>query len=130
MRVAFVIAVPLGVLFTLFAWRLSQILSSDAIALALGLGFGVFAGVPSMALVAMARARDNEDYDNDRAAPVVVVLDSSGRCVPAGAQVIDMRPIEWSGYLLEDNSAPVDLRPALPAGFGRYLDDHEGVRHG
>lgn len=61
MKTALMIAVPLGVVATAFMWRLSQLLSPDAIALALGLGLGVFAGVPSMALVAIARRRDEED---------------------------------------------------------------------
>ena len=61
MKTALAIAVPLGGFLTAVAWRLSQLLSPDAIALALGLFFGVLAGVPSMALVAMARRRDEED---------------------------------------------------------------------
>lgn len=61
MKTALAIAVPLGVFLTLVAWRLSQILSPDAIALALGLTLGVIAGIPTLALVTLARRRDEED---------------------------------------------------------------------
>lgn len=57
MKTALVIAVPLGVLFTLFAWRLSHILSPDAIGMALGMLLGVLAGVPTAALVIVASRR-------------------------------------------------------------------------
>lgn len=63
MRIAFGIAIPLGIFLTIVAWRLSQLLSPDAIAMVVGLFLGVFAGVPAMALVAMARRRDKEDDD-------------------------------------------------------------------
>lgn len=61
MRVALAIAVPLGASLTVILWRISTLLSPDAVAMALGLFFGVLAGVPAMALVAMARRRDEED---------------------------------------------------------------------
>lgn len=62
---AFVIAVPLGALVTAFMWRLSTLLSSDAIAMAIGLSFGVLAGLPAAALVLIAsrRAPGYDDYD-------------------------------------------------------------------
>ena len=60
MRTALVIAVPLGAIFT--AWRISELLSPDAIGMALGLTLGVIAGIPTLALVTLARGRDAEDY--------------------------------------------------------------------
>lgn len=57
MKTALVIAVPLGVLFTLFAWRISELLSPDAIGMAIGMLFGVLAGVPTAALVLVASRR-------------------------------------------------------------------------
>lgn len=61
MRVALLIAVPIGAFLTLIVWRLSELLSPDAVALVLGLAVGVLAGIPPMALVAMARRRDEQD---------------------------------------------------------------------
>lgn len=61
MKLVLLIAVPLAALFTLFAWRISTLLSPDAIAMAIGLAFGVFAGLPTAALVLLARRRDGED---------------------------------------------------------------------
>ena len=61
MRTALAIAVPLGAIFTAFAWRISELLSPDAIGMAIGLTFGVLAGVPTAALVLLARRRDDED---------------------------------------------------------------------
>lgn len=54
MRRSLVIAVPLGVFFTAAAWRISELLSPDAIGMALGMLFGVLAGVPTAALVLVA----------------------------------------------------------------------------
>jgi len=56
-RTALVIAVPLGVIFTLFAWRISELLSPDAIGMALGMLFGVLAGLPAAALVIVVSRR-------------------------------------------------------------------------
>ena len=65
MRTALAIAVPLGTFLTLVAWRLSQLLSPDAIAMALGLTLGVIACFPATLLVLSAgRRRDSEDYDD------------------------------------------------------------------
>lgn len=61
MKVALAIAIPLGAFLTLVAWRLSQILSSDAIAMAVGMGLGVISLIPTLWLVTLARRRDNED---------------------------------------------------------------------
>ncbi len=62
MKTALAIAVPLGAFLTIVAWRLSDLLSPDAIGMAIGLLLGVFAGVPSVALVLLpARRRDEED---------------------------------------------------------------------
>ena len=61
MKVAFAIAIPLGVFLTLVAWRLSQLLSSDAIAMALGMLLGVLSLVPTSLLVLAGRRRDDED---------------------------------------------------------------------
>jgi hypothetical protein len=69
-RTALVIAVPVGALFTLFAWRISTLLSPDAVAMALGMLLGVLAGVPAAALVLVASRsaadrRPAPDYDID-----------------------------------------------------------------
>ena len=61
MKVAFGIAIPLGVFLTLVAWRLSQLLSPDAIAMALGMLLGVLSLVPTSLLVLAGRRRDDED---------------------------------------------------------------------
>ena len=65
MRTALLIAVPGGAIFTAFAWRISELLSPDAIGMAIGLTFGVLAGVPTAALVLLARRRDDEDGPGD-----------------------------------------------------------------
>ena len=66
MRTALLIAVPGGALFTAFAWRISELLSPDAIGMAIGLAFGVLAGVPAAAVVLLGRRRDSEDgYADD-----------------------------------------------------------------
>ena len=65
MKVAFAIAVPLGVFLTLVAWRLSQLLSSDAIAMAVGLLLGALSLVPATVLVLAAGRRDAQDDDDD-----------------------------------------------------------------
>ena len=65
MRTAFVIAVPLGVFFTAAAWRISELLSPDAIGMALGMLLGVLAGVPTAALVIVSlrsTAQNNDGY--------------------------------------------------------------------
>ena len=66
MKVAFGIAIPLGVFLTLVAWRLSQLLSSDAIAMALGMLLGVLSLVPTSLLVLAAGRRDAQDDDDLR----------------------------------------------------------------
>ena len=64
MKAPLLIAVPLGVVFTLFAWRISNLLSPDAIAMAIGLLLGVLAGLPAAALVLAAwRSAPAPDYD-------------------------------------------------------------------
>lgn len=68
MRTALVIAVPLGMFVTVAAWRISELLSPDAIGMALGMVLGVLAGVPTAALVLVAsRSTDRPapDYDID-----------------------------------------------------------------
>jgi hypothetical protein len=65
MKTALLIAVPGAALFTALAWRISELLSPDAIGMAIGLGFGVLAGVPTAALVLLARRRDDEDGPGD-----------------------------------------------------------------
>ena len=57
MKTALLIAVPGGALFTAFAWRISELLSPDAIGMALGMMFGVLAGLPAAALVLVASRR-------------------------------------------------------------------------
>ena len=54
MRNALLIAVPGGAIFTAFAWRISELLSPDAIGMALGMLLGVLAGLPAAALVITA----------------------------------------------------------------------------
>lgn len=61
MKTALLIAVPGGAILIAFAWRISELLSNDAIGMAIGLAFGVLAGVPTAALVLLARRRDDED---------------------------------------------------------------------
>ena len=65
MKVALAIAVPLGAGLTLIAWRLSQLLSSDAIAMAVGLLLGALSLVPATVLVLAAGRRDAQDDDDD-----------------------------------------------------------------
>ena len=65
MKVALAIAIPLGVFLTLVAWRLSQLLSSDAIAMALGMLLGVLSLGPPTALILAAGRRDAQDDDYD-----------------------------------------------------------------
>ena len=83
MKTALAIAVPLGIFLVAVAWRLSQILSPDAIGMALGLGFGVLAGVPTAALVLLARRRDDED---DWQPPAVIGMP------PSAASTMPMAP--------------------------------------
>ena len=66
MKAALLIAVPAGVFLTLVAWRLSQLLSSDAIAMALGMLLGVLSLVPTLLLVNAAGRRDARDDDDLR----------------------------------------------------------------
>ena len=47
------------------AWRVGDMLSTDAIGMAVGMTLGVLAGVPTAALVLLARRRDDEDKDDD-----------------------------------------------------------------
>lgn len=62
----FLIAVPLTAVATAFAWRISQMLSSDAIGMAIGMLLGTLAGLPAAALVLIAVSRRTPDpfYDN------------------------------------------------------------------
>lgn len=83
MKTTLAIAVPLGIFLVAVAWRLSQLLSPDAIGMALGLGFGVLAGVPTAALVLLARRRDEED---DWQPPVTIVMP------PSAASTMPMAP--------------------------------------
>lgn len=53
------VAIPLAALVTAFCWRLSQLLSPDAIAMAIGLAFGVLAGLPTAVLITVASQRSN-----------------------------------------------------------------------
>ena len=64
MKTALAIAVPCGAILTAFMWRLSELLSPDAIGMAIGMTLGVLAGIPTLALVTLARRRDEEDYDD------------------------------------------------------------------
>ena len=61
-----------GAVFTAFAWRISQILSADAIGMAIGMTLGVLAGVPAAALILLARRRDDEDSDAGYGPPVTI----------------------------------------------------------
>ena len=73
MRTALLIAVPGGAIFTAFAWRISELLSPDAIGMALGLGFGVLAGLPAAALVIVATSRRAPYYGDDYEPPTIDV---------------------------------------------------------
>lgn len=73
MRTALLIAVPGGALFTAFAWRISELLSPDAIGMAIGLGFGVLAGLPAAALVLVASRRRAPYYGDDYEPPAIDV---------------------------------------------------------
>ena len=73
MRTALLIAIPGGALFTAFAWRISELLSPDAIGMALGLGFGVLAGLPAAALVIVATSRRAPYYGDDYEPPPIDV---------------------------------------------------------
>lgn len=64
MKKVMIIAVPIVAVATLFAWRITELLSPDAIGMAIGLMFGVLAGVPTAALVLLARRRDDEDGES------------------------------------------------------------------
>ena len=79
MKVALAIAIPLGVFLTLVAWRLSQLLSSDAIAMAIGMLLGVLSLAAPTALVLAASRRDDEDdwqpTDINYPAPRIVYSD-------------------------------------------------------
>ena len=61
MRTALLIAIPGGAIVTAFMWRISQLLSPDAIAMAIGLTLGVLSIIPSMWLITLARGRDAQD---------------------------------------------------------------------
>ena len=61
-----------GAVFTAFAWRISGMLSADAIGMAIGMTLGVLAGVPAAALVFLARRRDSEDDDAGYGPPVTI----------------------------------------------------------
>ena len=71
MKTALLIAVPGGALFTAFAWRISELLSPDAIGMALGLAFGVLAGLPAAALVIVASSRRAPYYGDDYEPPTI-----------------------------------------------------------
>jgi hypothetical protein len=75
-RTALVIAVPLGVFFTAAAWRISELLSPDAIGMALGMLLGVLAGVPTAALVIVSlrsTAQNNDGFIDAPAASDVAI---------------------------------------------------------
>lgn len=65
-KTALAIGIPLGALFTLFAWRISELLSPDAIGMALGMLLGILAGVPTAALILVASRRPEQADDNVR----------------------------------------------------------------
>jgi hypothetical protein len=83
-RTALVIAVPLGAIFTLFAWRISELLSPDAIGMALGMLLGVLSGVPTAALVIVASRRHREG--DDWQPPVIINVP------PSAASTMPMAP--------------------------------------
>ncbi len=62
MKKVMIFAVPLVAVAVVFAWRITGMLSPDAIGMVIGLFFGVIAGIPSAALIVLARRRDDEDY--------------------------------------------------------------------
>ena len=97
MKTALAIAVPLGIFFTAVAWRLTQLLSPDAIGMALGLGFGVLAGIPAALLVFVARRRDEED---DWQPPVTIVMP------PNPASIMPMAPPSISNSFRIIESTP------------------------
>jgi len=99
MKTALLIAVPGGGIFTLFAWRISELLSPDAIAMALGMGFGVLAGLPAAALVIVATRRRTPYYGDDYEPPTIDVQ-------PAAAE--DVTPYT---HLFR---RAVSLQPLLP----------------
>ena len=61
MKIALAIGFIIGVPLTLFAYRMSQLLSPDAIAMAIGMFLGVGSLIPTLWLVSAGRARDEED---------------------------------------------------------------------
>ncbi len=65
MKKVMIIAVPIVAVATLFAWRITELLSPDAIGMAIGLMFGVLAGVPAAALVMVASRRTPYYGDED-----------------------------------------------------------------
>ena len=99
MKTALLIAVPGGALFTAFAWRISELLSPDAIGMALGLAFGVLAGLPAAALVIVASSRRAPYYGDDYEPPTIDVQ-------PAAAE--DVTPYT---HLFR---RAVNLQPLLP----------------
>ncbi|MBP8293193.1 MAG: hypothetical protein KAX65_10495 [Caldilineaceae bacterium] len=100
MRTALLIAVPGGAIFTAFAWRISELLSPDAIGMALGLAFGVLAGLPAAALVLVASRSRAAYYGDDYDPPTIDV------CPTAAAE--DVTP-----YTQLFRRA-VNLQPLLP----------------
>ena len=55
MKKVMIIAVPLVAVAVVFAWRITGMLSPDAIGMVIGLFFGVIAGIPSAALIVKGR---------------------------------------------------------------------------
>ena len=56
------ILVVLGV----FAWRLGESLSSDALGMAVGMVFGILAGIPAALLVLATSSRRRQEEDDER----------------------------------------------------------------
>ena len=73
MRTALLIGIPGGAIFTAFAWRISELLSPDAIGMALGMMFGVLAGLPAAALVLVASRQRAPYYGDDYEPPTIDV---------------------------------------------------------
>ena len=99
MKTALLIIVPAGAIFAAFAWRISELLSPDAIGMAIGLGFGVLAGLPAAALVIVATSRRTPYYGDDYEPPTIDVQ-------PAAAE--DVTPYT---HLFR---RAVSLQPLLP----------------
>lgn len=55
---------------TVFAWRIADRLSADALGMAIGVAFGVIAGIPA-ALLVMASSRRRDGRDDEQPGPRV-----------------------------------------------------------